>query len=82
MNGKMRDYYRIIDEPLGKGAYGEVRKCHTIPYGNYKGKSSCKQFRAVKVMSKAYMDDEEKLKFVNEVQIMRIMDHHSIVKCI
>lgn len=26
MNGKMRDYYRILENPLGKGAYGEVRK--------------------------------------------------------
>ena len=26
-NGKMRDYYRILDPPLGAGAYGEVRKC-------------------------------------------------------
>lgn len=26
-NGKMRDYYRILDPPLGSGAYGEVRKC-------------------------------------------------------
>jgi len=26
-NGKMRDYYRILDPPLGTGAYGEVRRC-------------------------------------------------------
>jgi len=25
-NGKMRDYYRI-EEKIGEGAYGEVRKC-------------------------------------------------------
>ena len=26
-NGKMRDYYKILANPLGIGAYGEVRKC-------------------------------------------------------
>ena len=67
MNGKMRDHYRIVDEPLGKGAYGEVRKCHTIPFKNYKGKSSCKRYRAVKILSKAYMGDTDKLGFVNEI---------------
>jgi len=26
-NGKMRDYYRILGDPLGRGAFGEVYKC-------------------------------------------------------
>ena len=56
--GRMRDHYRIIDEPLGKGAYGEVRKCYTIPFENMRNKSTCKQFRAVKVLSKSYMDEK------------------------
>ena len=36
-NGKMRDYYRILD-CLGAGAFGEVRKCV------YREKSSSKSF--------------------------------------
>ena len=27
MNGKMRDYYRIIDDPVGEGAFAQVYKC-------------------------------------------------------
>jgi hypothetical protein len=26
-NGKMRNYYRILDPELGQGAYGKVYKC-------------------------------------------------------
>ena len=57
-NGKMRDYYRILDPELGKGAYGEVRKC--IYKDNIMDKiSSLKQFRAVKIMSRAYMEEKD-----------------------
>jgi hypothetical protein len=55
-NGKMRDFYRVMDPALGTGAYGEVRKCYTIPSEDQRKKSSLKQFRAVKILSKAYMD--------------------------
>ena len=78
----MRDHYRIIDDPLGKGAYGEVRKCYTIPFENMRNKSTCKQFRAVKVLSKSYMDDKAQLCFLTEVNIMKILNHHSIAKAI
>ena len=68
-NGKMRDYYRILDPALGKGAYGEVRKC--IYKDNIMDKkSSLKQFRAVKIMSRSYMEEKEVQSFQNEVDIM------------
>ena len=64
----MRDYYRIEDL-LGEGAYGEVRKCV------YKDKfadkqSSLKEFRAVKIMSKDYMEEKDKQSFFNEVECL------------
>ena len=80
--GRMRDHYRIIDDALGKGAYGEVRKCYTIPFENMRNKSTCKQFRAVKVLSKAYMDKKAQDSFLNEVNIMLILNHHCIAKAI
>jgi hypothetical protein len=54
-NGKMRNYYRILDPPLGKGAYGEVRKC-IYKEDIQNKKSSIKEFRAVKILSKAHME--------------------------
>ena len=61
----MRDYYRILD-PLGAGAYGEVRKC--IYKDNILDiRSSLKSFRAVKVLSKSYMEEKDRLSFQNEV---------------
>lgn len=41
-NGKMRDFYRVLDPALGTGAYGEVRKCYTIPSEDQRKKSSLK----------------------------------------
>lgn len=68
-NGKMRDYYRILDPELGKGAYGEVRKC-IYKENIMDKKSSLKQFRAVKIMSRAYMEDKDVTNFQNEVVMM------------
>jgi serine/threonine protein kinase len=74
----MRDYYRIYDL-LGTGAYGEVRKC--VFKANMKDKrSSLKSYRAVKILSKAYMEDKEKLTFLNEVRVMSSLEHPSILK--
>ena len=56
-NGKMRDYYKILENPLGTGAYGEVRKC----YWKKDITNKCdrfKEYRAVKVMSKSYMEEK------------------------
>ena len=50
----MRDCYRVSKE-LGKGAYGEVVQC--IYKENIKDKRcTVKDYRACKILSKAYMD--------------------------
>lgn len=74
-NGKMRDYYRILDPPLGSGAYGEVRKC-IFKENIMDKKSSLKQFRAVKIMSRAYMEDKDIKAFENEVDIMLTLNNN------
>jgi calcium-dependent protein kinase len=79
----MRDYYRILDPELGKGAYGEVRKC-IFKENIMDKKSSLKQFRAVKIMSRAYMEEKDIIAFHNEVNIMQILNrnqgHPNILK--
>jgi len=53
----MRDFYRILDPKLGEGAYGEVRRC--IFKDKTKKKSALKEYRAVKVLRKNYMQDKD-----------------------
>lgn len=64
----MRDHYRITDL-LGKGAYGEARKCVYKKDVTNK-KDSYKDYRAVKILSKAYMAEKDYMMFYNEVRIM------------
>ena len=64
----MRDYYRIEDL-LGEGAYGEVRKC--VYKDKKKDKhSSMKEFRAVKIMMKDFMEPKDKKSFKNEIECL------------
>ena len=76
--GKMRDFYRI-DDKLGEGAFGEVRRCVYKEHMNDK-RSSIKDYRAVKIQSKAYMEEKELLSFKNEVACMNQINHPSIMK--
>lgn len=75
----MRDHYRILDPPLGVGAYGEVRQC-VYKDSILDKKSSLKQLRAVKIMSKAYMEEREMRSFKNEIDCLKTMNHPYIVK--
>jgi len=76
--GKMRDTYYITDL-LGKGAFGEVRKC--IYKEDMKDKrSAIKDYRAVKILSKSYMEEKEVLSFKNEISSMKQINHPSIMK--
>ena len=69
--GKLRDYYRI-GKMLGSGtsrklirtlgAFGEVRMCVHRETGAQ---------RAVKVLRKSHMDDDEKKMLFNEINILR-----------
>lgn len=74
----MRDNYRI-DKELGTGSYGEVRRC--IWKADLKDKkSSIKDYRAVKILSKAYMEEREIKSFINEVGCMSLLNHPNIMK--
>lgn len=78
-NGKMRDNYKILAKPLGIGAYGEVRKC--IYKDDIRDKNNrYKEYRAVKVMSKAYMEHKNILDFQNEVAVNLMLNHPNIAK--
>jgi len=68
--GKLRDYYRI-GKVLGTGAFGEVRMC-------VHRESSAQ--RAVKVLRKSHMDDDEKRMLFNEINILKEIDHPNIIK--
>lgn len=68
--GKLRDHYRI-GKILGAGAFGEVRICVH--------KDSNTQ-RAVKVLRKSAMDEEEERMLFNEINILKQLDHPNIVK--
>jgi len=68
--GKLRDFYRI-GKVLGTGAFGEVRMCVHRESGAQ---------RAVKVLRKSHMDDDEKRMLFNEINILKEIDHPNIIK--
>jgi len=68
--GKLRDHYRI-GKMLGAGAFGEVRVCVHRESGAQ---------RAVKVLRKSHMDEDEKKMFFNEINILKDLDHPNILK--
>ena len=68
--GKLRDYYRI-GKMLGSGAFGEVRVCVHRESNNQ---------RAVKVLRKSHMDEDEKRMFFNEINVLKDLDHPDILK--
>jgi calcium-dependent protein kinase len=68
--GKLRDHYRI-GKVLGNGAFGEVRMCIHRTTGAQ---------RAVKVLRKSNMDEDEKRMLFNEINILKELDHPNIVK--
>ena len=68
--GRLRDFYRI-GKVLGTGAFGEVRMCVHRESGAQ---------RAVKVLRKSNMDEEEKNLLFNEINILKGLDHPNIIK--
>ena len=56
---------------LGQGGYGEVRKCVS---------RSDKVVRAVKIIKKESITNEEHETFKNEMNILRKLDHPNILK--
>ena len=81
MNVKMRDYYRILANPIGHGAYGEVRKVIYKECGVNDKSSFYKEYRAVKILDKSHMNRENIESFENEVRInMHIQHHPNVLK--
>ena len=62
--------YKFMDI-LGKGAYGEVRKATHRITG---------MIRAIKSVSKVDMKTEQKLRLINEVEILKNLDHPNIIR--
>lgn len=72
----MRDHYRIGDL-LGTGAYGQVRKC--VYKENMKDRNSAvKQYRAVKILSKAHMEDKDIEGFKEEVACLMALQRENV----
>lgn len=57
--------------PISLGAYGEVRKCLN---------KETKALRAVKIINKKFLEEEEKKKLLGEISILKQMDHPNILK--
>ena len=68
--GTLRDTYKI-GKILGEGAFGEVRLCTHRESG---------EKRAVKVLRKDAMDEDETAAMLNEINILRGLDHPNVVK--
>ena len=68
--GTLRDMYKV-GKVLGEGAYGEVRICTH---------RDTKQKRAVKVLKKEIMTSGDQQTMINEISILRKLDHPNIVK--
>lgn len=68
--GKLKDHYKI-GSLIGSGAFGDVRICLH--------KKTNTQ-RAVKIMYKADMSEEDEWLLKNEITILRSLDHPNIIK--
>jgi calcium-dependent protein kinase len=68
--GILRDHYKI-GKVLGTGAFGEVRMCvHR----------STNVQRAVKVLRKSKLNEDETRMLFNEISILKSMDHPNIIR--
>jgi calcium-dependent protein kinase len=77
--GNIKDFYKI-SSCIGRGkcelakrvgAYGEVRKCLN---------KETKALRAVKIINKKYLEEDEKQKLLGEISILKQLDHPNILK--
>lgn len=66
----MKDFYKI-GKMIGSGAFGDVRVCLHI---------STDQQRAVKIMHKANMTEEDEQMLLNEINILASLDHPNLLK--
>ena len=68
--GAFRDVYSLGD-PLGTGAFGEVRKCMH---------KATRSVRAVKIIRKEAMNADQAKSFQYELAILKKLDHPNIIK--
>ena len=66
----IRDDY-LIGKVLGSGAFGEVRLCTHRKTGAK---------RAVKIIKKSFLQGKEETRFLQEIEILKDMDHPNIVR--
>ncbi|KAL4455093.1 hypothetical protein ABPG74_006475 [Tetrahymena malaccensis] len=69
--GKINKDYTLMNPPLGKGAFGEVRRAVH---------KQTQILRAVKIISKQQTPKEEQIRLKNEVEILKSLDHPNIIK--
>jgi calcium-dependent protein kinase len=69
-DGPIKEVYKITRK-IGSGAYGEVRKWYVRESG---------ELRAVKIIKKKALAEDERKKLKNEAEILRKMDHPNIIK--
>jgi calcium-dependent protein kinase len=70
-SGRLRDNYTIQGGPVGEGAYGQVRKAVHKKTGVE---------RAIKIISKRKTDKKAQEWLINEVAILKQLDHPNIMK--
>lgn len=68
---RIRDEYKIWMDQIGKGAFGEVRKALHLESGVY---------RAIKIIYKEQTRPEDQKKILNEIEVLKRLDHPNIVK--
>lgn len=66
----IKETYKITRK-IGSGAYGEVRKWYVRETG---------ELRAVKIIKKKALAEDERKKLKNEAEILRKLDHPNVVK--
>jgi len=71
--GTIHDEYTLLDPPIGKGSFGEVRRAIHI-------KSNIT--RAVKIIRIESMTNEEQERVKNEINVLKTIDHPHIMKII
>jgi calcium-dependent protein kinase len=65
------EYYKISEDVIGRGSYSEVRQAvHLVT----------KEVRAVKIIFKSKCSEKRQQKILNEVKILKKLDHPNIIK--
>lgn len=70
-HGKITDFYNLLSPPLGQGAFGEVRKATH---------KQTQMARAVKIIVKSSATKEEQERLINEVNVLKDLDHPNIIR--